>query len=308
MTVNLINNDSQFGRRLLPVVVTALLLACACAREPLDGMGPIDLTFLSDVEISFAAELGGSPVVAGTKATPVTGLSSFRAGATQGVAGNETSAWNNIVFSLDRTLFVGNRFWPEDMDPVYHFYASNSEITFDAAGTYVDVDNSVDVVCAYLASSTYMSTNALSFEHIFARLGDVTVQEAVGYELTSVSLTMTPYVGGTYNLRTGNGRTDGTGWSDLDSGVSTLVSLTAAGTKSNDLFIVPGSYTLSCTWTAVEDDYTQTFNKDVTVNLVAGKVNTITVTLGGNVSQIDLGVSLCEWGDADVNAGTFPII
>lgn len=309
MRKDLTNRHPGFRTLFLSLMAVGLALSVSsCERESLGNEGPVGLTPLSDVKIAFAAELDGESVGGETKASQVTGLTSFRAGATQGVAGSETSVWNNILFSLDRTLFVGNKFWPEDMDPVYHFYASNVEISFAASGTTVNVDNSVDVVCAYLPSSTYMSTNALSFEHVFARIGDVTVRKAVGYDLSSVSLSLIPNVGGTYNLRTGNGRTDGTGWSDLDSGVSTVISLGEAGTKSNDIYVVPGSYTLFCTWTATEDDYTMTFNKDVSIDLVGGKVNSITVTLGGNVSQIDLGISLSEWGDADVNAGTFPIV
>ena len=114
-----------FRTLFLSLMAAGLALSVSsCEREPLDGEGPVGLTPLSDVKIAFAAELDGEPVGSDTKASQVTGLTSFRAGATQGVAGSETSVWNNILFSLDRTLFVGNKFWPEDMDPVYHFYAS----------------------------------------------------------------------------------------------------------------------------------------------------------------------------------------
>lgn len=255
-------------------------------------------------EIAFTAEVASSS----TKAVPVVSLSDFYVSATQGSAGSETSAWNDVAFTLDHGFFVGNRFWPEDMDPVYHFYGSNAHISFEATGSTIDADNSRDIVCAYLPSSTYMSTNALSFEHVFARIGNVTVSAAEGYALSSVSMSIVPKTGGTYNLRTGFGRTDGTGWSDMVNGSSTVICNDVPGTKSNDIYLVPGDYTVHCEWTASEDDYTKSFSKDVVMSFVGGKVNGITVSLGGQVSQLVFGVELNEWTETAVNAGTFPII
>lgn len=275
----------------------------SCGKQDAGDKGIVVLKD-STVPVAFVASLDGERE---TKATPVVTLSSFQVGATQGAVGSETSAWNDVTFSNDRGVYVGNRFWPEDMDPVYHFYASNLSLVFDADGTCVNASNGTDVVCAYLASSTYMSPNALAFQHVFARLGEVTVTAASGYTLSDVSFTLTPKTGGTYNLRTGNGRTDGTGWSNLSSGSPVGIAPSSAGSRENDIFLVPGSYTLSCSWVASEDTYTKSFLKDVAVNIVGGKVNTISAVLGGDVSQIDFGVSLAEWSDSDVDAGTFPI-
>lgn len=275
----------------------------SCGKQDAGDKGIVVLKD-STVPVTFVASLDGERE---TKATPVVTLSSFQVGATQGAVGSETSAWNDVTFFNDRGVYVGNRFWPEDMDPVYHFYASNLSLVFDADGTCVNASNGTDVLCAYLASSTYMSPNALAFQHVFARLGEVTVTAASGYTLSDVSFTLTPKTGGTYNLRTGNGRTDGTGWSGLISGSPESIAPTTAGSKENDIFLVPGSYTLSCSWVASEDTYTKSFSKDVAVSIVGGKVNTINAVLGGNVTQIDFGVSLSEWGDSDVDAGTFPI-
>lgn len=283
--------------------VLGLLSVFAASCNKVDSGDAVALERIR--EIVFTADVAESSL---TKATPVVSLTDFRVSATQGSAGSETSAWNDVAFALDHGFYVGNKFWPEDMDPVYHFYASNSHIDFAAGGSTVDVDNSTDVVCAYLATSTYMSSNALAFEHVFARLGDVNITAAAGYTISGVSFRLTPYVGGTYNMRTGSGRTDRTGWSGLDSGSETNIAPLGAGTKANDIFAVPGDYVLSCSWTATEDDYSKSFNKDVDIRLVGGKVNTLNVTLGGDVSQIILGVSLAEWSDKPVDAGTFPII
>lgn len=286
------------AKALVAAALTATLFGCTKAS----GEDAIALKEGS-VRVAFSASVPAPE----TKATAVLSLESFTVDATQGAAGSETSAWDGAVFSLENGLFVSNRFWPEDMDPVYHFYASNAAMTFDEAGTTVDADNATDVVCAYLSSSTYKATNALVFEHVFARLGAVTVTAALGYTVTGVSITITPKTGGTYNMRTGYGSTDGTGWSSLDTGSGTELANATPGVKANDIYLVPGLYAVTCEWTATEDDYTEDFVKEVGVSLVAGKVNTISATLGGRLSVIDFGVSLADWDDADVDAGTFPI-
>jgi len=297
-----INGLKAFGYA--AIVMAAGCLCVFSCRKSDDGKDAAVQLTEGAVQVSFVASVADGE---STKAVPVVTLSSFKVGATQGAVGSETSAWNDVTFSNDRGVYVGNRFWPEDMDPVYHFYASNVSLVFDANGTTVSASNSTDVVCAYLASSTYMSPNALSFQHVFARLGQVSISAATGYSLSDVSISITPKTGGTYNLRTGNGRTDGTGWSGLSSGSPESIAPSSAGTKDNDIYLVPGTYTLSCSWVASEDTYSKSFSKDVNVDIVGGKVNTISATLGGDVTQLVFGVSLSAWDDTSVNAGTFPI-
>ena len=278
--------------------VAAIFFFSGCSKSGEEG-----IALQGNVRVAFSASLPEPR----TKTVSVLTLDSFTVDATQGAAGSETSAWAGATFSLENGLYVSTRFWPEDMDPVYHFYASNVAMTFDANGTTVDADSATDIVCAYLSTSTYKATNALTFEHVFARLGAVTVSAAPGYTVTGVSIKVTPNTGGTYNMRTGFGRTDGTGWSGLVAGSETELSGSGPGTRANDIYLVPGLYTVTCRWSASEDDYSEDFEKTVSVSLVAGKVNTISATLGGRLSVIDFGVSLTEWGDADVDAGTFPI-
>lgn len=165
-------------------------------------------------QVGLSSELD---VTVATKATEVTGSTlnsgGFNVSATTGSAGSESSAWNNVAFSKVGDYFVGTgsgKWWPTS-DPGYHFYASNTDLTFAAGGTTVAAINEADVVCAYLASPTYNSTNTLTFEHIFARITDVTLTAVEGYTITGVSVYVTPKTGGTYNLRTGAGRSDGTG-------------------------------------------------------------------------------------------------
>lgn len=248
-----------------------------------------------------------------TKATEVTdaslGASGIRVSATTGSAGSETSVWNNVVFTKSGSVFKagdGGKWWPST-DPGYHFSASNAALTFSAAGTTVAATNATDVVCAYMPNPTYKGTNTLEFKHIFARITDVTFSSIDGYTISGISVTITPKTGGTYNLRTGNGHTDGTGWSSLTTGSATGIANATPGTKSNDLYLVPGTYTLTASWTATKGNYTKTFsNKTVDIAVVGGCRNSITASLTGDASEVLFSVSVAAWGSNTIAVGTFP--
>ena len=244
-----------------------------------------------------------------TKATAVTDLSSFNVTCTTGSAGSETSVWNNVAFTKDGSVFKagdGGKWWPST-DPGYHFYAANAALTFNADGPTVAATNGTDVVCAYMPSPAYKTPNTLEFKHIFARITDVTFSSIDGYTISGISVTITPKTGGTYNLRTGNGKTDGTGWSSLTTGSATGIANATPGTKTNDLYLVPGNYTLTASWTATKGNYTKTFsNKTVDIAVVGGKRNSITASLTGDASEVLFSVSVAAWGSNTIAIGTFP--
>ena len=214
----------------------------------------------------------------GTKASAVTSLSSFLVSAVTGSAGSESSAFNSTQFmqvpGSSPATYKGSKMWPAS-NQNYKFYASNRPLTFAAAGTIVSATNTTDVICAYLTSSTYKAKNTLSFEHIFARIGNVTVSADAPYTISNVNISITPKTGGTYNLRTG-------AWSSTTDGSSTTIA-SAIGSNSNDLYLVPGTYQLTASWTATKGSYREDFsNKTVNITLVEGKVNNITCVLSGN--------------------------
>lgn len=238
--------------------------------------------------ITFTAD-GALETSVETKVSAVTTLSSFYVSATKGSAGSETSSWNSVSFS-GSSSFTGGKYWPSS-NPSYHFYAANDALTFAAAGTTVAPDGSKDVVVAYLASPTYKSSNALTFSHVYARVGTVTISPASG-SLSNVSATLKNVAtGGTYNLRTDS-------WT---AGTKSDKTLTVG---SNDLYVVPGTYTLTVTYTATLGDYTETFTKSGSVTLQQGKVNSITATAPNSAAGITFTVSVTAWGSATAAAGT----
>ena len=274
-------------------ITSLLLVAALFAGCRKDDRTPA----VTDGRILFSADI--LDVNVGTRASVVTSSSLDASGiyvsATRGSAGSETSLWTSTAFTKTGSYFDGGRYWDES-NPGYHFYSANTPLTFSAAGTTVSASNTTDVVCEYLASPTFKGVNTLSFDHIFARIGNVTVSAADGYTITNVHMSITPYTGGTYNLRTGSGQSDGTGWSALVSGSATELANTTPSTKSNDLYLVPGTYDISVTWTATKGAYTidaeKTFS-DVVVE--GGKVNAVTVSLKGDASSVELGVTVTPW-------------
>lgn len=208
--------------------------------------------------------------------------SGFHANATTGTVGAESEVWSNALFTLSDGKYrsVG-KVWPEGGNPGYHFYASNASLTYTSSGPTVSVSSTMDVVCAVNDSPAYKSANGLAFYHIFGRIGSVVVSAEDGFTISGISIKLTPVTGGTYSLREGAGHTDRTGWSGLVTGSATTIA-TAVGGNPNDLYVVPGTYTLTATWTASKNGTTHTFtDKTVDVAVSAGMHNTITLTLGG---------------------------
>lgn len=217
---------------------------------------------------------------AATKAiAPVTSLSSFYVTATKG--STESSVFSSVSFTKASrgSTYKGGRNWPSS-DEKYHFYASNTAIS----GTSVKIsDIDKDIVCAYLPSPTYKAVNALSFKHILARVGEVSLKDDVS-ELSNWTITLSYCKAGTYNIKNGS-------WSGTSSGDIKLSS------GSNDLWIIPGTYNLTLSW---KDALGQLQNSSGKVTLTEGKVTNITV----GMDSIDGTVSFYYYGDTDGNPGS----
>ena len=273
---------------------TAILLGAAalasCSRIP-DAPSPEP----SGDRIAFRVGglRSGMSYTAETKAAEVTtaSLTSIYVSASQGTAPAETQYFTNEVFTGTAESMTGNVYWPAT-DPGAHFYASNVPTTFTADGFTIAADNSTDVVAAYLASPVYKGDNTLTFNHVFSRLRNVTVTADDGYTISDVSITITPKVSGTYNIRTG-------AWSAVTAGSATSVAPAIPGTKANDVFLIPGQYTLSGSWKAVKGAYEETVTDHIAVvDFTAGKTTAINFTLGGYAKPMELKASVTPW-DAD---------
>ena len=238
-----------------------------------------------------------------TKATALTALTQVNILCVTGTAGSaETKKWAADGLAVSSGKVNTGKFWPSS-DLGYKFYGSNIAMTSASTGPTVSATNSTDVLCAVLTSPSFKQNNTLTFNHIFARLGNVNVSSATsGYTLSNVSIKLTPKTGGTYNLFQGNGKKDGTGWSNATNGTSTTVA-NASGDNANDIYLVPGQYELSATYTVTKGDYsyTQSTPKKATVLLEAGSVNAIVAKLPVNAAtEISFTVTVTPWSSSSV--------
>lgn len=289
--------------KLIPIVASlmalSLLLSCSKAPSPSE---PGQIVFRTQPKITVDVQTKASEV---NQAALV--ASGFKVSATTGEAPSENPVWTDVAFSKGSEYFQasGGKWWPST-DPNYHFYASNITLTHTDDGATVSATNDVDVVCAYLPDPTYNQPNTLAFKHIFARITDVTLTAIDDYTITNISVTITPKTGGTYNLRTGADQTDGTGWSNPTVGEPVTIANTTPGTKSNDLYLVPGSYTITAEWTATKGNYTKTFSeKTCSVDLVGGATNTITAQLSGDAREVMFSVNVAAWEPHPINLGNY---
>ena len=276
------------SRHILIVSVSILLVGCAKAGLPDGEPGGI---------ITLGVAEGDAELSVATKADAVTSMSSFYASATTGTT-SQSSVFTSTSFTDPDAdgKYTGGKVWPAS-SVTYNFYGSNVPLTFNSAGTTVSASNGTDVICAYSEGATYNAVCPMTFNHIFARLANVTVSANTGYTISGVSFTITPKTGGTYNLRTGE-------WSGVTTGSATSIANATPGTKSNDIYLVPGTYTVTMSWTAVKDVYSKTVTdhtKDVT--LTAGKRNNISVVLSGDAADIQMGVTVTGWDSEPVAMG-----
>ena len=290
-------------KRLIFIILPLILLACRRESVPevtaADQAGSVPLVLLAEGVDDYVTK-------AGVQVTTTANLASFYAAATTGAAGSEVSAWSSTEFTKSGDSYIGGKYWPIS-NPGYHFYASNCPLVFHAGGSLVQASNNADVICAYKATPSYKEDNTLVFKHIFARIGVVTAHAQDGYTLSNVSIRISPQTGGKYNLRTGDGKTDGTGWSELTTGSAVELTSGAIGSKDIDLYLVPGTYTLTATWTATRGDYVETFTAKTTqVNLEGSKISNLTATLGGQAVAVKITVSVSDWSSGNLTA-TFPL-
>ena len=174
----------------------------------------------------------------------------------------------------------------------YNYYVSNLPIDFSAQGSTLYATNIKDVIAGTVTSSD--NNPSVNLEHIFSRTGTLTLNTQEGYDISNIVWKIQSGsgtgTGGTYNIKT-------KAWSGV-----TALSETTISSKS-DLYLVPGAYTITVSYTLTKGDWVNSFTKKATVTLVAGSVNNISGTAsGGNASDISIAVTLTPWGTNNIQA------
>lgn len=275
--------------RLLSIASSiAFLAAVSCVKEHVITEGPEGSSqmLFSVYELSGDGFLG-----VGTKAD-MTSLSTLESSgfyltSTEIDGGDEDLLFINSLFTKSGSLWSGSAFWPvNETDGGVHFYGSNVRMNYEDDAVTVSADNTTDVVCSYLGPAVFGKVNSLGFSHIFARLGVISIIGADGFTVSDVSVRMTPNTGGVYDLFSGKGHDDGTGWSSLRSGTETVVA-DRLGINRQDLLLVPGDYDVLFSWKANNGGVTEVFT-DVRMRMAlrSGVVSNYSIVLGGEPEPI----------------------
>lgn len=285
---------------LAAALLTAPSALVSCSKAVTEPAVPVEqevqekpedeIVFLAgDFDVETKASTGTAAVI------DQGGMPSINVSCTVGAAGSETAVWTSAPFTLSGGMYSGGKYWTIE-DKGYHFYASNAALTHAASGARVAPTNTTDVVVAWLADPNYKQANELVFEHVFARLGQVTVTPEPGYTLSNVKIELTPRVSGKYDIRSGRNRTDATGWSEVVSGEKVTVA-SSSGANANDVYLVPGEYTVTASWDAtliaVPSAVLHYTGKTTNLTFAKGKINKFTAILGG---EMVFGVELAPWG------------
>jgi len=280
--------EKKFKKRLSAFLIALCPLGIVSCETPFQP-GEEDQTFQTlHLTASAGKEIVFSVSQAATKATETNASTlntgGFKVSATRGDQENETKAWENISFTKKGDVFCGDKWWPS-VNPDYHFYASNLDLTHTANGAIVNADTETDAVCAYIQTPGYNQSNVLNFEHILARIGTISLANPSNYDNTTVnSITLTPVTSGTYNIRTKE-------WTQTQSGNPVTLN-----NGNNDLWCIPGAYTMTVNYTLKKDDYTKTFTKTGNLTLTAGKKNQLQGNLpAGDEQELTFTITVVEW-------------
>lgn len=283
----------------IPLAVLAIA-ACSKSMETqsdsiTDGSEPA-----IDGEIAFRMEGEGINMDVVTKAAVVTSVSNVY-WICSTPASSESKVYDDHAssspYSVSSNKVNTGKYWPST-STAYRFYVSNVGMTFGASGTTVAANNGTDIVCGYAESVTYQTSPTIALNHIFARTGSISLSAPSGYTISGISYKIesngTPSgTAGTYNIRTA-------AWSGMTALSSTAI------TGSSDMYLIPGSYKVLCTYTLTKGDWVKTYTDvPATVSLAVGKVNNMSATAptpgSEGPKEITFSVSVTAWTNQSVS-------
>ena len=242
-----------------------------------------------------------------TKATAVTTMpSSLYWGGTTGSGTSEKQKWTAASATVSSNKIATGKYQTATATS-YNYYVANQNFTVPSTGAVTMTigsstadGNGTDVVSGHTTSATTSTSPSVTLNHIFARTGSLTLTASGGYTLSNVSWTIVGKgdingTSGTYNMTT-----------DAWTAASKKLATATAITSSSDMYLIPGTYTLSATYTLSKGDYTGTFTKEADVTLVKGKINNMSGTTTPDPAQgISISLSLTAWSNNAISGLSF---
>lgn len=270
------------------LILTSFAVIIACNKE----LSSSDFQEPQEIVIN----IDGTQIEADvtTKTTAVSSMPSklYFAGTT-GSSTSQTSKWTSVEKTVSSNK-ISTGYYQTATATAYNYYLSNCAMTFSASGHTITADGTSLDVIAGVAKSNTSTAPSVTLDHVFARTGTLSAT-CSGYTLSNLSYKLKTNgtntgTKGTYNIYTG-------AWSST----TTLSEQTI--TNSSDLYLIPGSYTLTISGTRSKGDFSKSFTGSVPVTLVGGKINNIsaTITGGDQATEIIISTSLTAWGTTTLN-------
>jgi len=289
----------------LLLLFTAATMALAACRKA-DGT---DVETLSSREIIFGVSTDA--LTKGATEVNTTNLGELYVSALK----STNYVFQNVSFThAGDGKWKGGKYWPVT-DPGYRFAASNVSLVDNSAQPCVQVVNAEkDAVVAYLENPTFNAVNNLNLEHIFAQIGTVTMKAPAGYTVSDLKLWLRPVTQGTYNLVEKTWSPGSASSVDIFilGSAGSGVNISAGGTETsadNDLWLVPGTYTLYASYTISKDAYSKSKTATASVNILQGYNNNIgpigdaaNIPAPEDISELSFTVTVTPWSNQQVTA------
>lgn len=287
-------------KKFLTITTLAAMAATACQKDLTQEIGRIPGDAGKEIVLSVESDA----IDISTRATTaVTALpSSLYLCMTTGTAGasgeaQKMSSTNKSVSSQK----IATGLYQTATATAYNYYLCNAATTFTAGtGVTITCDGGTDIITGTTKSSSTASP-VVAMEHIYARVGTVKMSSSSGYTLSGMTVTLTnAKTGGTYNLSSGS-------WTSTGSAASKVIATGLSGgtaSAASDLYLVPGTYTITVTGTQKLGDYSASFpTKTGSVTLTEGKINNIEGAFSNSgASAINISVSLKPWSNQTATA------
>lgn len=277
---------------LVPFLIAGALVSCNKESAPQASQEPKEIVL----------NVAGDKIDMNVETKAVTAVTSMPTslywGATTGTRGNtaEAQKWAAASKAVSSNKIATGKYQPATA-VAYNYYVANQTFTIPATGNVTMTVANADIVCGWKAADKTTSP-AVVLNHIFGRTGTVGYTLASGHS-GSVSGISYKIVGkssingtaGTYNLSTG-------AWTAASTKLTTATALT----DSSDMYLIPGTYTLTVTYTYTVGDNVKSYTQSGDFTLVGGKINNISATLDPTEpSQINISVSLTAWSNLAVS-------
>ena len=250
---------------------------------------------VSDVPQEIILNVDGAGIEAEvqTKVTAVSSVpSSLYFAGTTGSNTSQSGKWSSQSKAVSSGK-IATGYYQTASATAYNYFLSNVSMSSSESGCTITADGtSTDAIAGVTKAST--STNpSVAMKHIFARTGSIS-GSCSGYNLSNLSVKIQSNSGagykGTYNIYTGT-------WSSITALSSTNL------TSSSDLYLIPGSYTITASATIQKGDYSGTTSGSTTISLTEGKIHDINVKFSADPAQpINVSVTLSNWTTTSVTA------